>query len=90
MKNMDVLNLLTGFVKEKQSYFRTVIRICYDSDAIKTLLIAFCLCLSDIKPENLLISSEDVLKLCDFGESLVLHCLQHSFCHIKLRFTLAI
>lgn len=24
----------------------------------------------DIKPENLLISSEDVLKLCDFGESL--------------------
>lgn len=27
--------------------------------------------LPDIKPENLLISSEDVLKLCDFGESLV-------------------
>lgn len=25
---------------------------------------------SDIKPENLLISSEDVLKLCDFGEFL--------------------
>ena len=24
--------------------------------------------LPDIKPENLLISSEDVLKLCDFGE----------------------
>lgn len=23
---------------------------------------------TDIKPENLLISSEDVLKLCDFGE----------------------
>ena len=28
--------------------------------------------LSDIKPENLLISSEDVLKLCDFGEHLLL------------------
>lgn len=25
---------------------------------------------SDIKPENLLISSDDVLKLCDFGEHL--------------------
>lgn len=24
----------------------------------------------DIKPENLLISSDDVLKLCDFGEAL--------------------
>lgn len=34
-----------------------------------------CLSLPDIKPENLLISSEDVLKLCDFGE-----CLGFSFC----------
>lgn len=27
-----------------------------------------CSSSSDIKPENLLISSDDVLKLCDFGE----------------------
>lgn len=31
---------------------------------------------SDIKPENLLISSDDILKLCDFGKS---------FCHIILK-----
>lgn len=31
---------------------------------------------SDIKPENLLISSDDILKLCDFGKSL---------CHIILK-----
>lgn len=29
----------------------------------------WCVSPADIKPENLLISSEDVLKLCDFGES---------------------
>lgn len=32
------------------------------------LPLALFLLPTDIKPENLLISSDDVLKLCDFGE----------------------
>ena len=27
-----------------------------------------CICVTDIKPENLLIRGDDVLKLCDFGQ----------------------
>lgn len=35
---------------------------------MKTLTLSNLFFSSDIKPENLLISSDDVLKLCDFGE----------------------
>lgn len=38
------------------------------NDLIFFLSLFLSLFLTDIKPENLLISSEDVLKLCDFGE----------------------
>ncbi len=56
--------LMLLFITEVE-YGRTVMQLNHVANRV-------CLFFSllDIKPENLLISSEDVLKLCDFGESL--------------------